>query len=110
MTMNKLKGKAFKKFTVRRQVSYLHNNLGTSLAVDIQSCSTYLIKMNNYLRLLPGPDSNEALGKGYLIDILTCLVPTAWRESMIFTNFEPMYHTILEAVEYYRQVEVIEST
>ena len=59
------------------------------------------------MRLFPGPDSNVPLGEGYLIDILVCMVPTVWRESMMTANFEPMHHTLLEVVEYFEQLEVI---
>ena len=109
MTMEKFKAKAFKKFAARRQVAYLRNNLRKPLAVSVRSCSTRLTELNNYLGLFPGPDSNTPLGEGDLIDILVRMVPTAWRESMMTANFEPMHHTLLEVVEYFEQLEVIES-
>ena len=49
------------------------------------------------------------MGEGDLIDILVRMVPTAWHESMMTANFEPMHHTLLEVVEYFKQLEVIES-
>ena len=109
MTMKKFKAKAFKKFAAIRQVAYLRNNLRKPLEVSIRTCSTRLTEMDNYLRLFPGPDSNVPLGEGDLIDILVRMVPTTWHESMMTTNFEPMHHNLLEVVEYFEQLEVIES-
>ena len=77
--------------------------------VSTRTCSTRVMEMNNYLRLLSGLDSNVPLGEGDLIDILVHMVPTTWHESMMTANFEPIYHTLLEVVEYLEQIEVIES-
>ena len=88
------------------QVAYLRNNLMKPLTVNVRTCSTRLTELNNYLGLFPGPDSNTPLGEGDLIDTLVRMVHTAWRESMMTTNFEPMHHTLLEVVEYFEQLEV----
>ena len=109
MNMEKFNAKAFKTFAARRQVAYLRNNLRKPMAVSVRSCSAHLTDMNKCLRLFPGPDSNVPSGKGDLINILVCMVPTAWRESMMTANFEPMHHTLLEVVDYFEQLEVVES-
>ena len=109
MTMEKFEAKSFKKFAARRQVSYLHNDLRKPLVVSIRTCFTRLTEMNNFLRLFPGSDSNVPLGEGDLFGILVHMVPTAWHESMMTANFESMHHTLLAVVQYFEQLEVIES-
>ena len=94
MTLDQLKGLAFKDFAARHQVNYLRQILCKPVGVTARACARRLQEISNYLEYFPEPDSSVPLSKGNLINILNQMVPVQWKRSMVSIKFQPFTKSI----------------
>ena len=109
MAISKYKATAFKKYTVRHQLSYLHKCLHKPSSITIHSYSTRSEEINGLLKHSPMP-KNKPLSEGYLIYILVNMEPAQWCKSMVQINFEHKQKNLTEVVEYFKYLKGLDTT
>ena len=110
MTLDQFKGLGLKVFAARHQVNYLRQNMHKPVGVTARVCAGRFQEISNYLEYFPGPDSNDPLTKGDLINILNQMVPVQCRRSMITINFQPFTKSMMKVIEYMEKLEALEAT
>ena len=99
--LGKVRNRFIEKYNARKQKDHMRAGLLKPKSLSIDTMSSRLKILNNYLSDIPSPD-NKSFSQGEIIEIILSMLPAVWLSSMTASDLdlrENSYEDVIEHLE-----------